>query len=64
MLLVAVIHFFLRFLLPIANNDNLMEYTCVKHGELGFKVNQRCERDMKRLQKLKTHRVRSLLSYI
>ena len=32
-----------------------MEYNCVKHGELGLKVNQLCERDMKRLQKLKAH---------
>ena len=55
MLLVTVIHFFLKFLLPTTNNDNLMEYTRVKHGELGFKVNRRCERDMKRLQKLKAH---------
>ena len=55
MLFVAVIHFFLKFLLPTANNDNLMEYTRVKYGELGFKVNRRCERDMKRLQKLKAH---------
>ena len=43
MLFVAVILFFLKFLFPTANNDNLMEYTRVKHGELGFKVNRRCE---------------------
>ena len=66
MLFVAVIHFFLKFLLPTANNDNLMEYTRVKYGELGFKLNRRCEQDMKRWQKLKAYirGVRSLLSYI
>ena len=32
-----------------------MKYTREKHGELEFKGNRRCERDMNRLQKLKAY---------